>query len=35
MGCPEEFLRNPSEYYADYGLIEKDGKLMLKSEAEK
>ena len=34
MGCPTEFLKNPGEYYEDYGLAEHDGKLMLKSEIE-
>jgi YHS domain-containing protein len=35
MGCWKKFLTEPSKYYDDYGLVEKDGKLMLKSDAEK
>jgi YHS domain-containing protein len=29
-GCADEFLKDPSKYYAHYGLEEKDGKLVKK-----
>jgi YHS domain-containing protein len=29
-GCWEDFLKEPSEYYGEYGLVDKDGKLVPK-----
>jgi len=29
-GCAQRFLKNPQDYYADYGLMEVDGELVLK-----